>query len=179
MRGLVAAEQFYGTYKKKTVVLFAAIFILLGSLMVFPDSLSAPKAVKTRKEIHTVMLKFSSAYRKKDAGGIMALYANTPDIIALGTGRAGKCIGRQAIRKIYEKEFSKFEEIKSVEYKTLSLFISGDIASLAADMSVSAIRGHGPVRLTDRVTAVLKRTDGKWFFQQTHFSPSSQQHDAG
>jgi uncharacterized protein (TIGR02246 family) len=179
MRGLVAAEQFYGTYKKKTVVLLAAIFILLGSLMVFPDSLSVPKAAKTRKEIQTVMAKFNSSYRRRDSGGIMALYSNTPDTIALGTGKAGKCIGREAIRKAYQKEFSQFKETKSVEYKMLSLFVSGDVASLAADISISAMRGHGPVRTTERVTAVLKKTDGKWFFQQTHFSPSSEQQGAG
>jgi ketosteroid isomerase-like protein len=179
VRGLVAAEQFYGTYKKKTVVLFAAIFILLGSLMVFPDSLSAPKAAKTRKDIQTVMMKFSSSYRKKDVGGIMALYSNTPDTIALGIVKAGKCIGRQAIRKAYEREFSQFKEIEAVEYKMLSLFVSGDVASLAADISVSAMCEHGPVRTTERVTAILKKTDGKWFFQQTHFSPSPEQQGAG
>jgi uncharacterized protein (TIGR02246 family) len=179
MRGLVAAEQFYGTYKKKTVVLFAAIFILLGSLMVFPDSLSVPKAAKTRKEIQTVMAKFNSSYRRRDIGGIMALYSNTPDTIALGTGKVGKCIGREAIRKAYQKEFSELEEIKAVEYKTLSLFVSGDVASLAADMRVSAVRGHRTVTTTGRLTVVLGKTDGKWFFRQTHFSPPSEQPGSG
>jgi ketosteroid isomerase-like protein len=179
MRGLVAAEQFYRTYNKKTVVLLAAIFILLGSLMVFPDSLSVPKTAKTRKEIQTVMVKFSSSYRRRDIGGIMALYSNTPDTIALGIGKSGECIGQEAIRKAYQKEFSEFKEIKAVEYKILSLFVSGEIASLAADMRIFAVSGRTTVTTDSRVTAVLKRTGGKWFFRQTHFSSPSRQLNAG
>jgi hypothetical protein len=59
MRGLVAAEQFYGPYRKKAFVLLAAILLLLGSLMVFPDSLSVLKTPETGKEIQTVMAKFN------------------------------------------------------------------------------------------------------------------------
>jgi ketosteroid isomerase-like protein len=179
MRDLVAAEQFYGTYRKKTVVLLSAIFILLGSLMVFPDSLSVPKTSKTRKEIQTVMAKFTSSYRRKDIEGIMALYSNAPNTIALGTGKAGKCIGHEAIRRAYQKEFSEFKEIKAVGYENLSLFVSGEIAALAADTRVAAVRGHRTVTKSGRLTAILKRTDGNWFFLQTHFSPPSEQLNAG
>jgi uncharacterized protein (TIGR02246 family) len=179
MRDLVAAERFYGTYKKKIAVLLAAIFILLGSLMVFPDTLSVLNTAKTKKEIQAVMAEFNSSYRRKDIEGIMALYLNTPDTIALGTGKAGECIGHEAIRKAYEKEFSEFKEIKALEYNTLSLFVSGEIAALAADMRIAAVQGHGTVTKAGRLTAVLKRTDGKWFFLQTHFSPPSEELNAG
>lgn len=179
MRGLVAAEQFYGPYRKKAFVLLAAIFILLGSLMVFPDSLAVLKTAKTGKEIQTVMAKFNSSYRSKDIEGIMALYSKAPGTVALGTGKAGKCIGREAIRKAYQKEFSEFSEIKAVEYKTLSLFVFGEIAALAADTNIEAVRGHRTMTKAGRVTAVLKRTYGNWVFLQTHFSPSSEQLNAG
>lgn len=179
MRDLVAAERFYGTYKKKMVVLLTAILILLGSLMVFPETLSVLKSAKTRKEIKAVMTDFNSSYRRKDIEGVMALYSNAPDTIALGTGNAEECIGHEAIRKGYLKEFSEFKEIKAVEYRTLSLFVSGEIAAIAADMRIAAVQGYENVTKTGILTAVLKRTDGKWFFLQTHFSPPSEELNAG
>ena len=179
MRDLVAAERFYGTYEKKIVLLLTAIFVLLGSLMVFPETLSVLKTAKTRKEIQAMMSEFNSSYRKKDIEAIMALYSNDTDTIALGTGNTGKCIGHEAIREAYQKEFSEFKEIKAVEFKTLSLFVSGDIAALAADTRISAERENGTLTRAGQLTAVLKKTDGKWFFLQTHFSMPSEQLNRG
>jgi hypothetical protein len=87
----------------------------------------------------------------------MALYSKARGTITLGTGKAGKCIGRKAIRKAYQKEFSEIGEIKAIEHKNLSLFVFGEIAALAADINIAAVRRHRTMTKTGRVTAVLKK----------------------
>ncbi|HUX78821.1 MAG TPA: nuclear transport factor 2 family protein [Thermodesulfovibrionales bacterium] len=170
MRDLIAAEKFYGTKKKKIAILILAIIILLAGLMVFPGNLSAPKNARIKKEIQTLMTAYNALYQKKDVEGIMALYSNDPDIIMLGAGKRGHSIGHKAIREAYQREFSAFSEIKSVECKTLSIFIAGDIVTLAAERYLTALKGSEVVNIAGGLTAVMKNSNGSWFFIQTHFS---------
>lgn len=170
MRGLIAAEKFYGTKKKKIAILISVITVLLAGVMVFPGNLSAPKNARIKKEIQTFMTSYNTLYREKDVEGIMALYSNDPDIIMLGAGKGEHFIGHAAIREAYQREFSSFGEIKSVKYKILSLFISKEFTSLASERYITTLRGNQAVRISDRLTAVLKKANGRWVYVQMHFS---------
>jgi ketosteroid isomerase-like protein len=168
MRDLIAAEKFYGAKKKKIAILISAITILLVGVMVFPGSLSAPKNARIKKEIETLMTVYNTLYQNKDVEGIMELYSTDSDIIMLGKGAYS--IGHKAIREAYQQEFSSFSEIKSGEWKPLSLLITGDIVTLAAARHLTAVRGSEVVNIVGAVTAVIKKINGDWFFIQTHFS---------
>jgi len=174
MRGLIAAEKFYGTKKKKLAILFAVIAILLTGVMVFPGNLSAPKNARIKKEIQTLMTAYNALYQKKDVAGIMELYSTDPDIIMLGAGWEDYSIGHNAIREAYQREFSAFSEIQSVECNILSLYISKDITTLAAERRIAAARGDKVVRMAGGFTAVLKKDEGRWVFIQTHFPQPSE-----
>jgi len=56
----------------------------------------------------------------------------------------------------------------------LSLYISGDIATLAAERVITAEREDDMVRMAGGFTAVLKKDKGKWVFIQTHFPQLSE-----
>jgi len=179
MRGLIAAEKFYGTKKKKLAILFAVIAILLTGVMVFPGSLSSPKNSRIKKEIQTLLAAYNAFYQKKDLEGIMEMYSTDSGTIMLGAGREDFSIGHGAIRDAYQKEFSAFSGIQSVEYGILSLYISGDIATLAAERCITAERGDEVVRMAGGFTAVLKKDEGRWVFIQTHFPQLSERPPAG
>jgi ketosteroid isomerase-like protein len=178
MRDLIAAEKFYGTNKKKIAILISAIIILITGIMVFPGNLSAPRKARIKKEIQTLVTAYSDSYQKKDVEGIMTLYSGDPDIIMLGAGSEIHSIGHKAIREAYEREFSAFSEIKSIEHKILSLYISEDIATLAAKSYLTAVKGEAVVNIESGLTAVMKNVSGKWFFIQTHFSLPCEQFPA-
>ena len=173
MRGLIAAEKFYGTKKKKLAILFAVIALLLTGVMVFPGNLSAPKNARIKKEIQTFMAEYNGLYQKKDVAGIMKLYSTDAGIIMLGAGR-DYSIGHTAIREAYQREFPAFREIGSVECSILSLSVSGDIATLAAERRITEARGDEMVKMAGGFTAVLKKDEGRWLFIQTHFPQPSE-----
>ena len=170
MRDLIAAEKFYGTKEKKIVILIAVIAMLLAGLMAFPGNLAAPRNARIKKEIQTHITAYNVLYQKKDVKGIMALYSNDPDIIMIGAGKGQHFIGYAAIQEAYQRELSAFGEITSVECKTLSLLIEGDIVTLAAERYLTAMKGSERVNVASGFTAVLRNISGSWFFLQTHFS---------
>jgi ketosteroid isomerase-like protein len=171
MRGLIAAEKFYRHGKNRKAGLFVVFFVVVaGFLTVFPCALSSLRDSESKSEIEAVLSKFNELYGKKDIDGLMALYSDAPGVVAIGSGKFQQSIGREAIEAAYKEEFSKFGEIKTVEHKTLSLTISRKIASLAADVYITALIKDELTRRTGRLTAVLKKIHGNWFFIQTHFS---------
>jgi len=170
MRGLIAAEKYYGTRNKKIAIALSVITILLIGVIVFPGTLSAPRNARIKKEIERLMNAFNTSYQKKDAEGIMALYARDPDIVMLGAGKGEHFIGSTAIQEAYQREFSEFTEITSFEQKILSLHISGGMATLAAERSLAGFKGGEDVSIAGGFSAVLKEDNGSWIFVQTHFS---------
>ena len=169
MRGLIAAEKFYGTRKKKIAIAIMAITILLVGVIVFPGTLSAPRNARIKKEIKTRITAYNVAYQKKDVDGIMALYSDDPDIIMLCAGKGLHFIGRTAIQEAYQREFSAFSEIISVKHTILSLStVSGDLAILAAERNLTGFKDGQAVTITGGFTAVLKNLHGSWYFIQTH-----------
>jgi ketosteroid isomerase-like protein len=171
MRDLIAAEKFYRHGKNRKAGIFVVFFVIVAGLVtVFPCALSSLRNSESKSEIEAVLSKFNESYREKDINGMMALYSDAPGVVAICSGKFQQCIGREAIEAAYRKEFSKFGEIKSVEHKTLSLTTSREIASLAADVYITALIKDELTRTAGRLTAVLKKIHGNWFFIQTHFS---------
>jgi ketosteroid isomerase-like protein len=171
MRDLIAAEKFYGLSRNRKIGLFIVIsMVVAGLLTVFPGNLSNLRNTESKIEIQAVLIKFNESYRKKDVAGPMALYADAPEVVAIGAGNVEQCIGHEAIGAAYKKEFSEFGEIKSVEHKIRSLTISREIASLAADRYMTVLRKGEVIQRVGRLTAVFKKIHGRWFFIQTHFS---------
>lgn len=170
MRGLIAAEKYYGTRKKKIAIVISAITILLIGVMVFPGTISTPRNTQIKKEVEALMTTYNALYQKKDVDGIMALYSDDHDIISLGNENEIYFIGRAAIREAYQREFSSFSEITSVKCKTLSLFIAGDMVTLSAERYLTAVKSGEVVNISSGLTAVLKNNNGRWFFLQTHVS---------
>jgi ketosteroid isomerase-like protein len=146
------------------------LFIVLV-LFVFSLSLTATAsaAAKTEGEIKAAMDKMNKAYKAKDLKGVMAMFAKSPAVAVIGSGKE-KAVGYDAVRKIYEKDFTFWKMVTALDYKIFALSSSGKAAWLAADMSATYITGDGVVDVAGRFTAVLKKTGKNWQFVQTHFS---------
>ena len=171
MRDLIAAEKFYGQSKKRKTGIFIAIFMVVAALLtVFPVNLSNLRNTKSKSEIQAMVSKFNELYRAKDIEGLTGLYSDAPDVIAIGAGKLEQFVGHKAVEAAYKEEFAEVGEIKSVVHKIVSLTISGETASLGAVRYITALRKNEVIQSTGRLTAVLKKVHGRWFFIQTHYS---------
>ena len=170
MRDLIAAEKFYGTKKKKIIILIAVVAILLAGLMAFPGDLAAPRSARLKREVQAHMKTFNILYQQKNVEGIMAIYSDDPGVVMLGNGPDEQHHGREAIEKAYGRLFSTAGELQSVESRIVSLTIEGDIAALAAERHISAVCSGEVVTDAEVLTAGLQRINGRWVFLQTHFS---------
>ena len=149
------------------VISFAILILFLISVS-FPAAVSA--ASKTEGEIKAAMNKLSKAYKNKDLKGVMAMYAKGSGTIVIGSGKEENAVGHEAIKKLYEKDFTLWKMNTAMDYKIFSLSSSGKVAWLAADMSAAFITNDGVIDVAGRFTAVMKKTGKNWQFVQTHFS---------
>jgi ketosteroid isomerase-like protein len=167
-------EVFMMKYTDKTVTSHFRSVISFVILILFLISLSVPAAVsaasKTEGEIKAAMDKLNKAYKNKDIKGVMAMYAKGPGTIVIGSGKEENAVGHEAIKKLYEKDFTLWKMNTAMDYKIFSFSSSGKVAWLAADMSATFITNDGMIDITGRFTAVLKKSGKNWQFVQTHFS---------
>jgi len=125
--------------------------------------------VKTEAEVMTTLNRFIKAYQDKDLAGILKLFAPDPDVVFYGNGEDEKSIGIVGIREQAEHDWSQSSAV-SLEIKWSSVSSAGAVAWLAADIEIHAgVRGI-EMRLPARLTAVLEKRAGEWFFMQWHAS---------
>jgi len=149
------------------VISFLILILFLISLS-FPAAVSASSG--TKGEIKAAMDKLSKAYKNKDLKGVMAMYAKGSGTLVIGSGKEEKAVGYEAIKKVYEKDFTLWKMNTAMDYKIYALSSSGKVAWLAADMSATFITRDGVLDVAGRFTAVMRKTGKNWQFVQTHFS---------
>ena len=124
---------------------------------------------KTEAEVMSALGRFIKAYQDKDLGGILKLFAPDPDVTFYGNGEDEKSIGIAGIRDQAENDWSQSADV-SLEVKWSSVSSAGSVAWLAADIEILAGVGGMEMRLPARLTAVLEKRAGEWFFMQWHAS---------
>jgi ketosteroid isomerase-like protein len=125
--------------------------------------------VKTEAEVMTTLNRFIKAYQDKDLAGILKLFAPDPDVVFYGNGEDEKSIGIVGIREQAEHDWSQSSAV-SLEIKWSSVSSAGAVAWLAADIEIHAGVGGIEMRLPARLTAILEKRAGEWFFMQWHAS---------
>lgn len=123
---------------------------------------------ETRQAILGVLAEFRAAVADGDVERLLALFA--PDeAVSIGTGAAEWYVGRAAMKDGLERDFSDSPPF-TVEFAPPLLASHGDVAWLAAGFNGRSIVDGVEVRAHGRLTAVLRREAGRWFFVQTHTS---------
>jgi ketosteroid isomerase-like protein len=124
---------------------------------------------KTEADVMSMLNRFIGAYGKKDIDSIEGLFAPDPDVIFYGNGEDEKSIGLTGIRGQAEQDWSGPAKV-SLSVKWSSVSAAGSIAWLAADLEICADVEGIEMKLPARVTAVLEKRGGVWFFMQWHAS---------
>lgn len=126
---------------------------------------------KYAPEIKAAVQKFSALYKRMDAKGIASIYLSDQDIVIVGAGKDQDNIGIEGAVPAYEKEFSFYKKINSLDFKINSMSSLGHICWISADVFGDVVLSNGSKSIiSGRFTAVLRKVGLKWLFIQTHFS---------
>ena len=119
---------------------------------------------------------YKSSYSNKDIK--MLLNVTDPGFFGFGSGPDEKVFGAEALSSQLERDFSQSGEL-SMDFGPMTIAGEGRVAWCAGDCTISAEVGGQRLRLDGRMTAVLRRTGGKWLFAHTHFSVPDLSQQAG
>lgn len=149
-----------------TTVILVLFFLICSSINAsgFMNSKYAP-------EIKAAVQKYSALYKRMDADGIASIYSSDRDIVIIGAGKDQDNIEYKGAASAYQKEFSFYKKINSLEIKINYMSSLGHICWISADVFGNVILFNGSKSvISGRLTAVLRKFGNKWLFIQTHFS---------
>ena len=122
---------------------------------------------QTQNQILAVLRRAAEAAAGKDIDGLAALV--DPDFRGFGTGADGTVIGREACRRVLERDLSRVETV-SLEFSDVRIGAEGTVAWVMAGTACRVVAGGVPRTLNGRLTAVLRGTGHAWVVVQVHHS---------
>ena len=123
-------------------------------------------------EINAFIEKFIKAYPKKNVDDYLSLFAKDENLVMFGTGE--KWVGYEDYKSAPQKDKDKFEEI-SITFDWKKINYHGQIAWLAAEVTVNLTIEGQTLSLPARLTGVLKKEGDEWLITQGHIStPASE-----
>ena len=124
------------------------------------------------EEIRAVLRQHDEALNKQDMKALMALYADDPNVVVMGTGPGEFWKGKAVVEETYKQFFQDFKA-GTLQHRCAETAggHDGDVAWLIAscDMKDSAPDGESR-EYGLNVSAVLKKGKTGWRFQTLHFS---------
>ncbi len=127
-------------------VLFEAAHMLCFFLFVLISSSKDASGFMNYKyapEIKAAVQKFSALYKRMDAKGIASIYLADQDIVIVGAGKDQDNIGIEGAVPAYEKEFSFYKKINSLDFKINSMSSLGHICWISADVFGDVVLSNG------------------------------------
>jgi uncharacterized protein (TIGR02246 family) len=109
------------------------------------------------------------AFAAKDIDAMMAFFAPDPDVVVIGTGGDERGVGFNAVKAIFERAFSQFDEA-SFDFGWYSVSVAGPLALLATDITFRIKASDREVGMQIRLTGVMERRGDRWLILQSHDS---------
>lgn len=124
---------------------------------------------EVEQAVLTTLTESWDAYRRQEADEVISFYTDDEDLVAIGTGRDERFLGRESLRQGLVKDFSQGHEAKLV-ITWASVSQAGQVAWVAAECVAEVNLGCQTARVPGRLTAVFEQRGGRWCIMQTHFS---------
>jgi len=116
--------------------------------------------------------RFAEMYGKKDVKGIMSMFADDPDIVAIGLCGKQVAVGPAAVRKMFERDMSLSGATIKLPFDVVSIDSLGLTAWMAANVYPYAVLSDNKIvrGVQGSLTMVLRKIKGQWRILQLHFS---------
>jgi len=118
-------------------------------------------------EINSFIEKFVKAYSKTDINEYLSLFTKDENLVMFGTGE--KWVGYENYKSAPQKDKDKFEDIP-IKFDWTKINYHGQIAWIAAEVTVSLKVAGQKMSVPARLTGVLKKEGNDWLIAQGHIS---------
>jgi uncharacterized protein (TIGR02246 family) len=106
-----------------------------------------------------------------DVTGVMATFADTDDIMLMGTGPGEHWVGKDEVQEAYSRFMDNFDpNTKQVECGEGAGTSAGGVAWLTAVCDFKDQKGDAPRHFILNISAVLVEQDDAWRFHTMHYS---------
>lgn len=123
-------------------------------------------------QVTAALSKFSEFYGNKDVKGILSMFADDADIVAIGLCHHRVAVGPQAIENLFKKDLLSIRGTIKLPFDIISVNHLGRTAWLAANVYPYAVLNDGTIvkGVQGRLTLVMRKIKGRWHILQIHFS---------
>jgi len=122
-------------------------------------------------QIVALLQRHDEALNQHDIDGVMSVFAPSDKTVVMGTGPGERWQGKDEIRAAYAeiiKDFDKGTASRDCNWKTGE--IAGPTAWIASMCKFSDSKDGKKRQYELNVSGVLRKIDGKWYFQSLHYS---------
>jgi len=130
------------------------------------------------KAIMATLEDYASAYCAKDIDALMRVFVDGEDISLIGTGSDELCGGREAVKKVFVRNFEEATAHK-FEWHWSHIIVSGDCAVVAISLTIHLEYQGEELTVPIRWTVSLKKDKGRWCWLHRHASSAATEQEEG
>ncbi len=120
-------------------------------------------------EVEKTLDGVAEAFEDRDLNKMMSLFSASGETIAIGTGADEKKIGAEEIKSLFKRDWAQ-SEASSIVYNWRTATIEGSIAWATAESTFYARVGSREMHIPTRITAVMRKSNGRWMIVNWHAS---------
>ncbi|MDD1775183.1 MAG: nuclear transport factor 2 family protein [Methanobacterium sp.] len=136
--------------------------------------------MKATKEIvdsvHTILKIYKRAYFEKDLDGIVNLFVQDPDLVAIGAGRDEWVKGPEELKNGFKRDLAQADEI-NMDFEDVNVSASGNVAWTSARMAMHILIKGEKIAMFGRLSLVLEEKEDNWLISHLHFSIPDEQEE--
>jgi len=132
----------------------------------------------TKEAIQVTLENYAKAYCAKDIDALMRVFDNSENISVIGTGADELCVGREAVRDLFLRNFGEATAHR-FEWDWTDIRISGDHAVVSITFTIHLIYHGDQLKIPLRWTVVLKKENDRWLWIHRHASSAAPDQDEG
>ena len=121
---------------------------------------------------------YAKAYCDKDIGALMGVFVDSDDISLIGTGGDELCGGREAVEKVFLRNFEE-ATANQFEWHWSHITVSGDYAVVAITLTIHLEYQGEELNVPVRWTVALTKDHGRWAWLHRHASSAATDQDEG
>jgi|GEM_PF-663165 len=131
-----------------------------------------------KNAIQATLEDYAKAYCAKDIDALMHVFDDTDNISVIGTGADELCVGREAIKALFLRNFSEATANK-FEWDWMDIRISGKHAITAVTLIIHLEYLGNSLKIPIRWTVVLKNENGRWVWIHRNASTAAVSQNEG
>ena len=131
-----------------------------------------------KDEILATLEDYAKAYCDKDIEALMNVFADGDEISLIGTGGDELCGGRDAVEKIFLRNFTE-ATANEFEWHWSHIIVSGDCAVVAITLTIHLEHQGEELNVPVRWTVALTKDQGRWAWLHRHASSAATGQDEG